>query len=57
MAGSWLNLQRLTGAHLVLTDDKKRWWTFDLEELGGKLQENAPILIKDGEVLRVEERG
>ena len=58
MDGSWLNLQRLTGARLVLTDDAREVvdneWTFDPEELGEKLQENALMLIKDGEVLRVE---
>ena len=43
-----------------MTDDAREMvdneWKFDPEELGEKLQENALMLIKYGEVLRVEER-
>ena len=55
--GSWLNLEKLTGADLVLTTDatlvNNNEWKTTLEELDSKLRENSLMLIADGHLLRV----
>ena len=55
--GSWLNLEKLTGANLVLTDDaalvNNNEWRTTPEELDSRLRENSLMLMEDGHMLRV----
>ena len=55
--GSWLNLEKLTGADLVLTTDatlvNDNEWKTTPEELDSKLRENSLMLVADDHLLRV----
>ena len=59
MAGSWLNLKKLTGAHLVLAHDTQsvvnNEWKFKPDDLAASLHRNSLTLVEDGNVLRVED--